>query len=223
LKKFIFLTFGFILIILSGYYLNETIKKITAKTIGYESRYVHAFVRCMFHNDSLNNSFLKIRESYRNSGDTSQSFRKDKEWLKLVKINERDYALIESSGNLFTLSISLFGLLTWLIRRKKKIIIKWFDWIFLILSLFFLRETVVIGFDLTQMAKLCDEAKFWDFFGLHWFVPDIILFCLGIILLGFIIFYVVPKNYRLSFFLSGFFGSILSFFLIVRYVGPLLK
>ena len=222
MKRFIMLTFGFVVVILVGYFLNEDVKKATATALGYSGSYERYFARCLFQSDSMNSAFEKIIESYRSLGDTSQAFRKDKEWVKLIKLDERNYAIIESSGNLFTFLISITGLTAWFIRRRKKIIIKCGDWLALMMSLFFLRETIIIGIDFIAHRKLCDEAKFWKYLGLNWYYSDLILFWLGIILLLFILFYVVPKNYRLTFILSGFLGSIISFILIVRFLGNLL-
>ncbi len=222
MKRFMSFTIGFITIILVGYFLNENIKKATATSIGYSGYYNRYIGRCMFYNDSMESSYDKIRKSYTSRGDTSQAFRKDKEWVQLVKLDERNYAIIESSGNLFTLLMSITGFMIWFIRRRRKILIKCVDWLALMMSLFFLRETIVIGIDLIAHRKLCDEAKFWKYLGLNCYYSDLILFWLGIILLLFILFYVVPKNYRLTFILSGFLGSIISFILIVRFLGHLL-
>jgi hypothetical protein len=220
-RKYVYLTVGFILVILVGYFLNENVKKVTAKRIGYDTYYIPAMGRCTYYNYTIDSTLKNIHDEYLKSGDTSQAFRKDKEWVKLIKIDTRNFAIIESSGYLFTFFVSLIGFLIWFIRRKKKLIIKWLDWLSLILSLFFMREILVIGY-LFWHGILCNEKKLWDFFGLNWYYTYITLFIFGIIWLIFILIRVLPKEYRLKFIVSGFLGCIIGFYLVTRFIGYLI-
>jgi hypothetical protein len=219
MKKLIFLTFGFIVIILAGYFLNENVKKITAASLGYDSHYLPGYARYMFYSNSILPIAKSIREEYRKKGDTTEAFLKDKKFLKLIKTDERNLACIELSGVLFTLLVSISSLLFWLNRRKKNKVIEWFDWLALIASLFYMREIVVMSIDLFYGGKLCSEAKLWSAVGLHWYYADWICFVLGILWLIFMVIKVVPAKSRIIFFISGFLGSITGFLLIVYFVG----
>jgi hypothetical protein len=218
-KILFLLTLAFVVMITSGYLLNENVKRLTAGTIGYGNYYLPSFARYMFYSDSLNSSLQKIRDDYKNNGDSSQAFRKDKAWIKLIKTDERNFAIIEFSGDLFTFLISLIGLSLWNFRRKKEKIVQWFDWLFLMMSLFFMRETAVIGFDLFRGSKLCNEAKLWRYLGFHWYYIDLVFFILGLASLIFIIVYLVPPKDRIRFLISGLIGFVMSYLILLKFIN----
>jgi hypothetical protein len=100
------------------------------------------------------------------------------------------------------------------------------DWIAVFLSLFILREvfnTVMAGFSfMTQGISNFhgDEFGISIYLGFsQWTIPILTAF-LGVIIASFVIFMIVPKQYRFTFILAGFVGSITGFMLWFDFLGP---
>jgi hypothetical protein len=219
MKKFLILTLQFLLVIIAGYLANESTKMITASAFGYESYYRPYIGRFTHHSSSMSDSFEAVRNSYHERGDTTDAYTSNKAWLELLKKDERDHAIIELSGKLFTLFISISGLFFWFYRRNNYMKIGGVDRLSLIMSLFFWREMLVIGVDLLNGSKLCVETKLWVYLGINWYYAEIVYFALGILFTIYILFKLLPKQERLQFIAAGIVGSIIGFIILVYFIG----
>lgn len=219
MKQFFMLIFLFLSVILVAYTANEYLKLLTAKTLGYVSEYDSYYVRLMFHSPALNDSLFEIKNLYINSGDTTQNFRKDPNWIKLINQDRKDFAIIEFSGKLFTTLVSILGLIIWCYRRKKGFRIRFYDWISLMFSLVFWRELILAIIDLLNGFKLCRESELYNYFNLDYAITDTSIFIIGIIFTVYIIFFAVPKKYRIKFITTGLLAGISGFYLLGYHIG----
>lgn len=100
------------------------------------------------------------------------------------------------------------------------------DWLAVFLSLFVLREVFN-----TVMAAASyfikgsnrfggDEFAISEYLGMNQWTIPIMTAILGAIIASFVIFMIVPKQYRFTFILAGFVGSISGFILWFNYLGP---
>jgi len=100
------------------------------------------------------------------------------------------------------------------------------DWLAVFMSLFVLREvfnTVIAAgsyFINGTNDFSGDEFGISSYLGFNQWTIPIMTAILGAIIASFVIFMIVPKKYRFTFILAGFFGSILGFVLWFNYLGP---
>jgi hypothetical protein len=219
MKQFFTLFSLFLSVILVAYTTNEYVKLLTAKSMGYESEYDSYYVRLMFHSPNLNDSLIEIKNSFFNRCDTTQNFRKDPNWIKLIKQDRKNFAIIEFSGKLFTTLVSILGLIIWRYRRKKGFRIRFYDWISLMFSLVFWRELILAIIDLFNGYKLCRESELYNYFKLDYDITDTSIINIGIIFTAYIVLLAVPKNYRIKFIIAGLLAGISGFYLLGYHIG----
>ncbi len=208
----------FVIIVFLGHFINENVRKITAKIYNYEATFANYSLRYNFYNNEVNDKFLVVRNKYIENGDFSNSFKYDKKWLELVKYDNKSYAMIELSGYFFTTIISIVGILLYKSKRNYNYNLNYKEWIYIFLSLFFMRNIFIFIFDLIIQSRLCNENKFWEYFGFHWFYITSIPILLGMLWLLIIIFKFIPKIERFIFILVSFIGLIISYELISKFM-----
>lgn len=219
-KQVAFLTLSFIIIITLVFFANEFIRKETGNSLGYNSRYVNGFGRYFFYNEDLYSKKNAIYDHYQSIPDSLNSWKKHPQYLEYQNRVDKDLALIDLSGKLFTIFCSIISLVFYLVRRKRKYLFIWFDWLLLISSLIFIKEGVWELYDFIRGSKLCDECCLWDVIGIKWIYGNAIILLLSFVWFLYIQLFMVPKGYRLKFFISGFVGSIVGFFILLWYIAP---
>ena len=112
-------------------------------------------------------------------------------------------------------------------KEIKKYGIKFRHWVGIFLGLFWLRPVFIllqgiyfkiIGAHETYFAG--DEAKLAERLGWPLGTLSILFAAIGIIICSYLVFRVVPKQWRISFIISGIIGSLSGFWLWMNYLGP---
>ncbi len=164
--------------------------------------------------DALYTSREEKQKAYRDYG---RKVRRESLWVRM-------------GGPLQTMLTGTIGLVL-LLFRKKRIYAKGMkvpDWIAVFLSLFWMREiyNLSLGIGRGIMNKNFFSSRQWDenvinmYFNLPGGTIPIVLACLGLLVVLYVIFRIIPKEYRLVFISSGFIGGILGAYLWLSFVGP---
>ncbi len=213
----------FIGVIQLGAILHEGVRTITAKTINYEKGHF-ANGELYFQNDSMNKCFDKFRETNRAELETGRDFPNKNKWLELKKQHDHDHAKIEISGRLFTFSVFLIGLLILFVRRKnRKEAFATIDWVGVILSLFIMQQVFLSAVHaITHKFIWCDDASIYNFLHLPIIKTEWCITFIGCIICSFIVFGIVPKEKRITFFCSGLLGGLVGITIWLFWTGKFL-
>jgi hypothetical protein len=143
----------------------------------------------------------------------------------LTELNKR-YLLLTLGGPLQTILTGSMGLFILLLRRKK--VFDWKNWVAVFLAYFWAREVYMflfLGFDWMVKGSIPnagDEVRIANYLNLPPFSIAAILGAIGIILLIYVTFKIIPLKDRLTFIISGLMGSIVGFIFWLGFAGPLL-
>jgi hypothetical protein len=176
-------------------------------------------------NDELQTIYLENKEAILNN----QAFPRKEEWHAIFERRQSDSLYISIGGPAQTILTGLIGLSMLLYRRRFIHVngMKTFDWLAVLLSLFWLREicNLVLGLGegiIRGNGRYFwgDEAKINHALGLS---PGLIPISFGVIGLAialYVIFKIIPYNERRIFIMSGFIGGGIGFFLWMFLIGP---
>lgn len=240
IKHLIYFSLGFVLFTIIGTVSHEYGHIIVAKSLGYETT---------LHYGSMNSypkGYLEDENviAFKNLSKDYVGIEYDS-WPKEIQEKAEEYNNIlekrywneESNDSLFitiggplqTILTGTIGLLMLVLRRKSiyKNGIKTLDWLFVFLSLFWLREifnlVTSIGGELISPNGTWfggDELHISQELNLWSGTIPIILATLGILVAIYVIFKIIPKKIRLTFILSGIIGGIMGFILWMNIIGP---
>jgi hypothetical protein len=210
-----------------------------AKYFGYETELHYGSMRYDY--PGINSDSLVI-ELRKNTSDNAAALKnkenfeglsRRKELFKILKEKypypENHGAWITLGGPAQTLLTSFLGLFILFYRRSKmKEHFVLMDWIGVFLSLFALREifnyftvlfrTILHG----DVASRNDEFKLSRYLDLNqWTIPTVAL-VVGTVICTYVIFRVIPLQYRFTFLVAGFAGGILGYFIWLRWMGPVI-
>lgn len=216
MKKNLLLIAAFVLTILFGAWLSESIKVYKADLEGYSARYVYGLGRHVFYNDSLGEAYDKV---YEQTG-SYEAAKELQEWKELAKQDYKGHAQFETFTMAIMWIIAIIGFALLLVLLKKSTVMRVQHYFAFFISLFFMRYVVLAAVNLF-LAYPCGEAKvLWHYgFDAHLF-QSIVLIC-GILFLGLIVLK-LPKNERLQIIITGAIGSVLGLVLWFFWLGPLL-
>ena len=156
----------------------------------------------------------------------------DKEKLLALEneLNHENF-LISAGGPFQTILTGILGLLILYFRKTRhKTTWSWPDWLAVFLSLFWLREIFnpLVSFSLSSSTPGFgpsyggDELYMALYKGLHPGTFAIPLAIIGAIVAIYVVFWVVPVKYRLSFIIAGFLGAAIGFAGWMMWLGPML-
>lgn len=112
-------------------------------------------------------------------------------------------------------------------KEIKKYGLKFRHWIGIFLGLFWLRPIFNLlqgiyfklnGTHETYFAG--DEAKLSELLGWPQGTLSLLFSAIGIVICSYLVFRVIPKQWRISFIIAGFIGSLAGFWLWMNYLGP---
>ena len=207
-RKFIILTFLFILFTPIGTVSHEYGHIAVAKFLGYKTTLHYASMN--WYPDTLKSNIVvyKIDEANRE------------------QLNE---FIITCGGVLQTILTGTIGFIFLLMQRRKIINsgLKLYNWFAVFLSLFWLRQILNPIFTISNELKNPDgyyfggdEFKISNYLGLWEGTISSILGIIALLITGYVAFYIISIKNRLTFALSGFIGSALGFVLWMIIIGP---
>ncbi len=225
---FIYLTLGFIAFTVIGTLSHEFGHYAVAKYFGWNPRIGYAY--CM---PGSNYSQSRLKEIYdlRNVEiDNNKLFPEKEEFEKLSKKFRLTTSLITLGGPIETILTSIIGLIILINYRKKlskKESFSFTNWLCVFIALFILRQSanMFVGFGillLTSRTPHGDEFRISWMIGLNPWALDIITGVIGLLVLAWIIFRIIPISERFTFILSGIFGGVSGYILWLILLGPII-
>jgi hypothetical protein len=230
-KLAIWIFFGFILFTIIGILSHEMGHIAVARILGYKTTLHYGSMN--YYDGPNQEEFDQIWYACEDEIKTGQSYpKKARRQELLLEIQYRSW-LIRAGGPLQTMITGTIGLLL-LYKQRENIEMRgmqFIDWMFVFLSLFWLRELAN-----PMLAAIIDIARgeFSPFSGrsdeiflarsLGWWGGSI-SFPLATIAAWtglYVIFKILPKEYRLTFVTVGLLGGIVGFAFWLKWIGPIL-
>jgi hypothetical protein len=218
----IIIFFVFVLVTITGGALHEIIREQTARSFGY---YRDGFScgQLFFSNDTVHAAFTSIWKASGDSIRAHKSFPEKEHYDKLSGQNKRAHAFIELAAKVFTFSICLLGLVVLFIRRKMRAVkFAFIDWAGVIFSLFVMKQIVLSSCFIIWGLMFCDYAAFTQYFKLPFWGTEWAMIIFGLLISFFVVFKIVPRAKRISFFIGGLLGGLTGIVLWFFVVGKLL-
>ncbi|MCB9261884.1 MAG: hypothetical protein H6607_05870 [Flavobacteriales bacterium] len=216
MKNAIILTILFAVATILGACFGEVIFKTASHTFGNEVRYDRGRARLETYNLEIDAERNKL---YQQNQPFSE-LRETPEWKELELKNNKISIKIYSITKLSMLVISVFGLVMLNQRRKNNNEFEPKHWLFVFLSLFFMRESIIALLN-TLNIWTCSELHAWIHLTKYVFRPQYVIMALGALIFIATV-ALIPKNKRILFFISGFFGSVIGFYFWIFWVGRIL-
>lgn len=148
---------------------------------------------------------------------------------RLYETGKKESLLIVLGGPIQTMITGTIGLL-WLWYNRKKIAVKaelsLKEWIAVLIAFFWSRQlfnllTGLLFYVLRgTVSKMDDESRIGLYFGAPVGTVNIATGLVSLVLLLWVIFFIIPKNQRLSFILAGCAGSLFGFIIWMQWIGP---
>jgi len=200
-KRFVLLTLTFIAFTVIGTLTHEAGHFLVAKSFGFES--------------SIHYSYVPYSPEIETFADPAQ-----RAWTRLA---------IRIGGPLQTILTGCIGLV--LLRRstlRDPIIAapSMIQWVFIFLSLFWLRQTAALVVLAAQFlitshtSERGDEAQIAQHLGFPTHVLNVLGGCIGAMVLWYILFRILPSSMRLQFMAAGLVGGGLGYYLWLGLIGP---
>lgn len=229
LKLFLVLTIAFVFTTIIGTISHEFGHFVVAKYSSYSASMSYGYTNW---EDKSNNDFIDSSyKKYSKEIELGIDFPEKKKLEILQKRYAEDNFWITLGGPLQTMLTGCLGFLILLFQYKK---IRQADklsnlnWLFIFLSLFWLRQTAnfftwLFGYFYTgNFSSHSDEIIIALDLNLPTWIFTVISAIIGLLVLAFIIFKIIPINKRLTFILSGLLGGAFGYYFWLFWVGPIL-
>ncbi len=226
--SFFYFVIGFVAFTVLGTISHELGHIVVANRLGYGTT---------LHYGSMNwnkkNGWEEIKtisSEYQYEIENNLPFKKKDEYDNIVKKLNSDRFIISIGGVLQTTICGSVGffLLLFNLKSIRKKGLKKLDWLFVFLSLFWLREVFNLIASLSsailnnnQYYFSGDETVISKSLNLPTGTFSIILGIGGLIISTFVVFNIIPRSKRLTFILAGQIGSASGFFLWMKTIGPI--
>lgn len=201
-QLYIYLFVAFVIATILGTVSHEFGHYIIAKYLGYNAQ-IHYAYTSISHSDTLNHGIQSGRI-----------------WIKL-------------GGPLQTMITGTIGLGLVIFSTKRKSFshtdnMSFRHWLFIFLSLFWLRQPAILFlwllnyFKTGHWSRLSDEIKIAQYFRWPIWTILVITSLTGLVVLAIILFRYIPERVRLTFLLSGLAGGVSGYILWLIFVGKLI-
>lgn len=184
-----------------------------------------------YDNSKLNDELVAIYTQNQYQIENELAFEQRKQFEKKLKKLNSDSIKITLGGPVQTILTGLIGLVILLFRRRKIKTkgVKIIDWLAVFLSLFWLREifnlihSIAFAIILKEESYFGGDEKFIsEYFNLGSGTIPIITGIIGFVISLYVIFKILPKQFKLPFIVSGLIGSTTGFLLWFQFIGPIL-
>ncbi|MCK6610381.1 MAG: hypothetical protein L6Q78_05005 [Bacteroidia bacterium] len=172
--------------------------------------------------------FMKLHEKNYEAIRSKKDFA-DKETYEKLRAEVSDAVNFTVwGGPIQTLLTGCLGVFILLILKIKRAPFSWKYWASIFLALFWLRPAMNLLMSLPKLilrgefTEQSDEVRLARYHELHPLFISVVFGLIGLAVLTYISFYVVPRNRLLVFWASGLMGGILGFYLWFYQLGPIL-
>jgi len=148
-----------------------------------------------------------------------------------IEINTFERILLTLGGPLQTILTGIIGLCLLFANKSKILLLNKLNlkyWIYVFLSLFWLRQTAnivmwLIGFFISgKFSQRSDEVRLAIYFQIPEWSISLTTAILGLIVAIFVIFKFIPINQRLTFIFAGLIGGISGYYIWIESIGKLI-
>lgn len=198
-----------------------------AKSLGYETQLHYGSMS--WNRQSIIDTIHTLNLRYQTELENNLPFPERERYFHLSQTLSMDSLLIRLGGPLETILTGCLGLFFLIARRTRiqKNGLTWFDWLAIVLALFWSRElfnvTVSVGSGLLRIRQSFfggDEAFISQLLGLPiWFLPTL-LGLIGMAVCAYVVFRIVPQQQRFPLMLAGVAGSVSGFVFWFYLLGP---
>lgn len=228
LRRFIYFLLAFILCVPIGTMSHEFGHYAMSKFLGYEST-IH-YDRMTSNSHIENDRLLCIYSDNKEAIKNNQYFIGKKEYDKARSTLRIDNLLMLFGGVFQTILVGSLGLLLlYRKRNKNRSTFDAADWVYLFMSLFWLRQVYNVIHSLFigwyySIEKYCggDELRIATLLDLPNCSIAYALGLAGILICSYAILFLLPKKYRISFIVGGVMGSSIGYYLWMEILGPIL-
>ncbi|WP_196885434.1 hypothetical protein [Aureivirga sp. CE67] len=230
-KQAIFLSLGFVFFTIFGTLSHEYGHILIAKYLGFDTTLFYG--RMIYHDPDCDPEIFEIYSNNKYFIDNGVSFPEADYYNEITEERNFKSFLVILGGPIQTMLTGTLGIVFLFFRRKNivKFGIKFIDWIFVFLTLFWLRPifnflTGVISETLTSRGGVfngnSDEIKISHYLNLYDGFITILTSLLGLLILSYLFFIIIPRKTRFTLLLSGFFGSLVGYVFWFKILGPVL-
>ncbi len=228
-KLFWALTIAFAFTAIAGTLLHECGHYIAARAWGYHSTISYAFTNW---DDAETDSILQT--AYAKYGDQiiqHQPYPEQEKVQLLEHKNRTDSFWITLAGPLQTMLTGSLGLLLIFIYRNRYTSVNplsFWEWLPIFLSLFWERQVfnffagARLSFLKAVPSLQSDETKLSIYFNWPGWLLNTITALIGLVFSIFVVFKIVPSNYRSIFIMAGLAGGLGGFIIWIKLLGPML-
>lgn len=227
-KQFLLFSISFIFFTVFGTISHEYGHIVVAKYFGYATTLNY---RSMHYHSDLRSKLSQITGENYGAIKQSEHFDQKEEYERILKRVNYESLWVAMGGPLQTMLTGLIGLILLNLRRKqiKAYGLKFLDWIFVFLLLFWLRE--IFNLSMSLLGELFlpkgnyfggDEKKISNLLGLWDGAIPITTGVLGLLISTYVVFFVISKHLRFTFVLSGLLGGISAYIVWFFFLGPII-
>ena len=222
-NNFVLLFIGFIVLTIVGTLSHEFGHYTVARILGYKTKINFGSVKWMNEQD-----LTFIRSSWKKYHSEIKANEKFPGKSKLDDINS-DGFWITLGGPLQTIITGTFGLIFLIIYKIKFIKVDNLSkvgWLLVFLTLFWLRQTANLFVELGnsiitgKTSTRSDEARLDLHLNFPLLTIEILTGFIGILILIYVTFNIIPNRQRLTFLLAGILGGISGYILWLKTLGP---
>jgi hypothetical protein len=224
-RLFALLCLSFVIVTIAGTLSHEMGHIAVARYFGYETRLFYASSGQYTPRYKAVDKYYKKYKNLIISGTPSPE--KASYFRQYNTLKKEDNA-INLGGPLQTIITGTVGVIALCIRRRKisKKGMRFTDWFFLMLAFFWSRQLFNFLIKLYSVLKghrsHSDESKIDSYYNLPVGTVSSISALVATVLLSWLVFFVLPKQERITFLASGICGSILGWFIWMHWLGPIL-
>lgn len=224
-RLLIYLILGFILATIVGTVTHELGHIAVAKKLGYETELHYGFMNYL--SNAKTNEFRAFKEEHRSLLKSGKNSPEKEKFEAMSKKLKAESSLVTLGGPLQTMVTGTLGfLMIWFNRKSIKARLTFLQWTFIFLAFFWSRQifnflTWSINYLLDGKPSMrSDEPRIS--YGFHWPIWSfgLITAIIAAILVGYITFFLIPKQQRFTFITAGIIGCCIGFILWMGVLGP---
>jgi hypothetical protein len=228
IRLFLCLYFGFIISTIIGTVSHELGHYAVAKSLGYSSSVSYAYSTW---DDDKTRPFLdSVFSKYYLQIKSNLEFPEKEKFKRIQRKQNKDDFWIILGGPFQTVLTGTIGFILLLSQRKLRNTngLKLIHWVLIFLSLFWLRQLanlvtwIIEYFIHGSFSSRGDEIRLAASLGFAKSTIAVPTALIGLAILSYIIFKIIPKSKRLTFITAGLFGGISGYFLWLFWLGPII-
>jgi len=227
-KFLLYVTLSFFLFTIIGTQTHELGHIVVAQYLGYQTRLNYGSMSSFDAPQEIR--YFEILDQHAEAIKHEEDFPDKIEYTRLRRRVNYERFLITLGGPMQTMLTGTIGLGMLFYRSHIKLQSSFslLDWVLVFLTLFWLREPFNLLMAVASSVLLGTEYFFGDEFRIarylelpEWSVA-IVFALLGLLICVYVIFGIIPKDFRMRFIIGGLLGGSLGYFIWFDFLGPFL-